>query len=189
MQTATGHEITIAGGERLIVRPVQTSDEALLADMFAQASPEDIRFRCFGAIKDFPHAMAARLTRIDRKREETLVATAEDGEPGAILGVVHLICEARQPDTAEYDIMVRPDHKGHGLGYRLMREILVEARRRGLKAVEGYILRENKTMIIMAREVGFRPVTQEDDMVVMRAELHEAPAVTGTKTGESGGAS
>jgi acetyltransferase len=171
MQTAAEHEITIAGGEHLLVRPVQPSDEESLAAMFAQASPEDIRFRCFGAIKDFPHAMASRLTRIDREREVTLVAVAEDGEPGAILGVVHIVCETLHPDTAEYDIMIRSDHKGHGLGYLLMREILAEAGRRGLKAVEGYILRENKAMVIMAREHGFRPVAQEDDMVIMRAEL------------------
>jgi acetyltransferase len=69
--------------------------------------------------------------------------------------------------------MIRPDHKGHGLGYALMREILNEARRRGLKAVEGYILRDNKTMLIMAREHGFRPVAEEDDVIVMRAELRE----------------
>ncbi len=139
--------------------------------MLAQASPQDIRFRCFGAIKDFPHTLAARLARIDPQRETTLVAVAGDGEPDTIMGVVHIICERLHPDTAEYDIMIRADHKGHGLGYRLMQEILDEARRRGLKAVEGYILRENRAMVIMARELGFVPVMDEDDMVCVRAEL------------------
>jgi acetyltransferase len=171
--TPKEHEIHIAGGEQLLVRHVQPGDEPRLAEMLAQASPEDIRFRCFGAIKDFPHTLAARLTRIDPAREATLIAVAADGEPGAIMGVVHVICERVHPEMAEYDIMIRPDHKGHGLGYALMREILSEARRRGLKAVEGYILRDNKTMLIMAREFGFRPVAEEDDVIVMRAELQE----------------
>jgi acetyltransferase len=162
------HEISIGGGERLLVRHVQPGDEPRLAEMLAQASPEDIRFRCFGAIKDFPHTLAARLTRIDPTQEATLVAVAE---AGVIMGVVHVVCERLHPDTAEYDIMIRSDHKGHGLGYALMQEILREARRRGLGAVEGYILRENKTMLIMARELGFARVAEEDDMLVMRAEL------------------
>jgi acetyltransferase len=165
------HEIAIAQGERLLVRPIRPDDEKALAEMLAQASPDDIRFRCFGAIKDFPHVLAAHLTRIDRARETTLVAVAEEGEPGALLGVVHIICERTHPDIAEYDIMVRSDYKGHGLGYQLMQEILSEARRRGLAAVEGYILRENKTMLIMAREFGFKQVAVHSDMVCVRAEL------------------
>jgi acetyltransferase len=170
-EAPTPHEIAIAGGEHLCVRPIRPEDEQKLAEMLAQASPQDIRFRCLGAIRDFPHTLAARLTRIDPRREATLVAIAEEGEPGAILGVAHIICEREDPDTAEYDIMVRPDHKGHGLGYALMQEILQEARRRGLKAVEGFILRENHTMLVMASELGFKPVETQDEMVTMRAEI------------------
>jgi acetyltransferase len=172
----TEHEIAIAQGEHLLVRPIRPEDEKGLAEMLAQASPEDVRFRCFGAVKDFPHVLAARLARIDRERETTLVAVAEVGEPGAVMGVVHIICERKCPDTAEYDIMVRSDHKGHGLGYQLMQEILNEARRRGLAAVEGYILRENKAMLIMAGELGFKRISVEDDMVCVRAELEPAAA-------------
>jgi acetyltransferase len=170
----TPHEIAIAGGEHLYVRTIRPEDEQRLAEMLAQASPQDIRFRCFGAIKDFPHTLAARLTRINPERETTLVAVAEEGDPGAILGVVHIICERLHPDTAEYDIMVRSDHKGHGLGYKLMQEILLEARRRGLKAVEGFILRENHTMLVMAGELGFKRVATQDDMITVRAEIEPA---------------
>jgi len=180
-QPPAQREIAIAGGEHLVVRAISAEDEPMLAEMLARASPEDIRFRCFGAIKDFPHTLASRLTHIDPARETTLIAIASEGEEKAIMGVVHIICERQQPDTAEYDIMVRPDHKGHGLGYALMREILAEARRRGLAAVEGYILRDNKPMLVMAREFGFRPVMDEDDMICMRAELRSAE-------GEQGGA-
>jgi len=67
--------------------------------------------------------------------------------------------------------MVRTDHKGHGLGYRLMQEILDEARRKGLRAVEGFILRDNEAMLLMARELGFTRIAVEDDMVRMRADI------------------
>ena len=154
--------------------PFAPEDEPKIAEMLSHASPDDIRFRCFGAIKDFPHTLAARLVHIDTSREATLVAVAEEGEPGAMMGIVHMICERAEPGTAEYDIMVRSDHKGHGIGYQLLREILDEARRRGLAAVEGYILRDNVPMLVMAREFGFVPVTVEDDMVCMRVALEGA---------------
>jgi acetyltransferase len=104
-------EIAIAGGERLLVRPVRRQDETALAEMLGRASPEDIRFRCFGAVKDFPHVLASRLVGIDPKQEATLVALAED--TGELMGVVHIICERLHPNIAEYSIMVRSDHQGH----------------------------------------------------------------------------
>jgi acetyltransferase len=169
------HEIVIAGDERLVVRPVQPEDEEAFAEMLARASPGDIRFRCFAAVKDFPHVLASRLANIDPQRETTLIAVAEDS--AALMGVVHIVCERVQPDTAEFDIMVRPDHQGHGLGYRLMQEILSEARRRGLSAVEGYVLHENKTMLQMAQELGFNRIETEGEVVRVRADL--TPPIAG----------
>jgi acetyltransferase len=167
------HEIVIAGDERLLVRQVRPEDEAAIAEMLARASPGDIRFRCFAAVKDFPHVLASRLANIDPQRETTLIAAAEDS--AALMGVVHIVCERVQPDTAEFDIMVRPDHQGHGLGYRLMQEILNEARRRGLSAVEGYVLHENKTMLQMAQELGFERIATDGEVVRVRADL--APSI------------
>ena len=50
--------------------------------------------------------------------------------------------------------MVRSDLKGHGLGHRLMEEMLAGARLRGLSAVEGDVLAENTTMLTMAKALG-----------------------------------
>ncbi|MBV8763677.1 MAG: GNAT family N-acetyltransferase [Hyphomicrobiales bacterium] len=167
------HQIVITENERVAVLPVNPRHEGPLAEMLAESSPEDVRFRCCAAIKGFPQMMAARLVYIDPQRETTLIAQSMDGRD-AVLGVVHIVCERKHPQVAEFDIMVRTDHKGHGLGYRLMQEILCEARRRGLSAVEGFILRENRAMLLMARELGFKPVMAEGDMVCMRAELSGA---------------
>jgi acetyltransferase len=174
MQELPDHEIAISQGERLLVRPVRREDEAAIVEMMAMASPEDVRFRCFGAIKDFPHMMAARLVKIDPARETTLVAESI-AERGRIMGIVHMIDERTEPSVAEYDIMVRPDHKGHGLGYRLMQEILSEAGRKGLKAVEGYILCDNDAMLRMAEELGFKKVSRTGDVVRMRHEVQARP--------------
>jgi acetyltransferase len=174
MQELPDREIAISKGERLLVRPVRREDEAAIVEMMAMASPEDVRFRCFGAIKDFPRMMAARLVRIDPARETTLVAEST-AEGQGIMGIVHMIDERTEPGVAEYDIMVRPDHKGHGLGYRLMQEILSEAGRKGLKAVEGYILWDNDAMRRMAKELGFKEVSLTGDVVRMRHEVRARP--------------
>jgi acetyltransferase len=82
-----------------------------------------------------------------------------------MLGVARLIADPDN-ETAEFACMVRSDLKGHGLGYRLMAELLDYARKRGLKTVFGDVLRMNTTMIQMAKELGFVVKTGEGPDVV-----------------------
>ena len=97
--------------------------------------------------------MAARLSQIDYSREMALVATSLNST-SEILAVARLIGD---PDNerAEFAVFVRSDLKGRGLGYALMTEILAYARKRGLQTVFGDVLRENTTMLQMAKELGF----------------------------------
>ena len=51
--------------------------------------------------------------------------------------------------------MVRSDLKGRGLGFRLMSELVAYARKRGLKRLFGEVLRENRRMLELAKDLGF----------------------------------
>lgn len=88
------------------------------------------------------------------------------------------------PLAAEFDVMVRADLKGQGLGYRLMMEILAHARQRGLRTVEGYILRENTTMLHMARELGFAMSSAEGGVLRVAVEV-SSPRLTQALEGSS----
>jgi acetyltransferase len=160
--------IETRSGRRFTVRPIRPEDEQAVIEMLHRSTLEDIRLRFFGAIKEFTHSFAARLTQIDYDREMALVAMPEGSNE--IVGVVRL---AADPDreAAEYAIMVRSDTKGSGLGYSLMREILDYARRTGIRRVFGEVLRENERMLRMADELGFviRPAARPSDSV--RVEL------------------
>ena len=74
----------------------------------------------------------SRLARCDRDREIALVAV-DDSEgaaaPGEIVGVAHLIEEPAEPGCAEFDILVRTDVKGHGVGFQLMKDVLAPGAR------------------------------------------------------------
>jgi acetyltransferase len=168
--TAGEHEAVAQSGRHLLVRPATAGDEEALREMFAQASPEDVRFRAFGMDKAFARRMAKRLALIDPANETTLVGTAPDDHDD-VLGAVHLV---RQPDDqqkAEFDVLVRRDLKGQGVGYRLMLEILDHARQRGFSTVEGHILHENRTMLTMAHELGFEIVEADHGVVRVTVDL------------------
>lgn len=162
------HEIEL--GRKLLVRPIRPEDEPRLVEMVARSSPQDLRLRFLGALKEFPHLLAARLSQIDYDREMALVAV--DRQPGAaqgeILGVSRIIAD---PDNerAEFAVMVRSDMKGRGLGFRLMQDILACARKRSIRTVHGDVLPENTNMLQMAAELGFK--RERTDAGVVRVSI------------------
>ncbi|ACK52165.1 GCN5-related N-acetyltransferase [Methylocella silvestris BL2] len=173
-QSERQHIIRLPDGERFQLRYVRPDDQARLEEMFSHASPEDIRFRLLGAVRGFAAHMAERFAHLDPERDAAIVATSlPDSGPEEIYGIVHIGQDTPQSDTAEYDVMVRSDFKAHGLGYRLMTEILQCARRRGLRAVTGYISPDNGKMLLMAEELGFVARRGEGNVVEVRLDFAE----------------
>ncbi|VTZ27042.1 GCN5-related N-acetyltransferase [Methylocella tundrae] len=171
------HTIKLPDGELFQLRYVRPDDRARLEEMFSHASPEDIHFRCLGAVHDFAGKMAEKFTSLDPETEAAIIATTlPESGPEEIFGIVHIAQEHADSETAEYDIMVRSDFKAHGLGYQLMTEILLCARRRGLKAVTGTISADNFKMLQMVAEHGFRSRRTEDNAVEVRVDFAELDA-------------
>jgi acetyltransferase len=65
--------------------------------------------------------------------------------------------------------------QGHGLGRKLIAEILIHARARGAERVWGDVLRENENMLTMAREMGAALTPRSDGPAIVRAEFHLTP--------------
>ena len=171
-------EIELRDDGRYGLRPIRPEDETALADMVLQCTADDLRLRFMGPMKALPHQTAARFSQIDYDREMAFVAVEPRsgfGE-GPIYGVVRLVADPEN-EAAEFAVLVRSDMKGRGLGYRLMTAILDYGRRRGLKRVYGEILRENATMLRMARELGFHadPPEAFSDTAHVTVELDRVP--------------
>jgi len=161
--------ITTRSGRSFLVRPIRPEDEPGLREMLARCSMEDVRLRFFAPIKQMSHAFVARLTQIDYDREMALVATEASENRDPVLGVARIVADP-DGETAEYAVMVRSDLKGQGLGYRLMTAILDYARGRGIRRVFGDVLRENRTMLAMAQELGFNIAPDIHDPQVVRVD-------------------
>ena len=169
--------ITINDGREFHMRPIRPEDEPRIADMVEASDPEDVRLRFFAPLRQLSHAAAARLTQIDYAREMALVATSGTGPDQKIYGVVRIAADPDN-DKAEYGAMVRSDMKGHGLGYRLMNEIIDYARDQGLKVIHGDVLAENTTMLQMCDELGFERSPHPDDSSVVSVRIDLTNPVT-----------
>jgi len=141
-------------GLEIVLRPIRPEDEPLLAEMVRRSDPADTRLRFLQPLAELPHALAARLSQIDYDREMAFVALDRSTPSSQLLGVGRLVADPEN-EKAEFAVMVRSDLKGHGLGYCLMQELVAHARRRGLRMLHGDVLRENRTMLQLAAELGF----------------------------------
>ncbi len=160
-------EEEIVGLGALTIRPVRPEDEWLYARFIERLAPEDMRMRFFIARPHLSHQLIARLTQIDYAREMAFVAI--DGQ-GRLVGVSRL---ASDPDKlrAEFAVIVASDLKGHGLGWKLMQQLIAYARAEGIAEITGDVLAENATMLKMCRELGFRIEPDPDDPALRRATL------------------
>ena len=157
--------VTLLDGEKVFIRPLTAADAALYPDFLAEVTANDLRLRFFAPIKDLSHQLTARLSQIDYAREMALIAQPADGS--AALGVARYSAD---PDNkrAEFALAVRSDWHRRGLGRLLMLSLLDVARRRGVEALTGEVLRENGPMLSLCRSLDFSVAASLSDPAVVR---------------------
>jgi acetyltransferase len=171
-------QATLADGSEIALRPIRPEDEPSLREAFKKLTPQDVRFRFFSVMGELSHELAARLTQIDYDREMALVAHPPDA-PEDIWGVVRL---ASDPDrrAAEFAVIVRSDRQRRGLGRLLMQHLVAYARSRGIGALWGSVLRQNRAMRATAEALGFtfREREGNGDLVTAWLSLDDDQAST-----------
>ncbi len=159
---------------RLLPRPIRPEDEPEHRDLISRLTPEDIRFRFFGSVREMPHSQLARFTQIDYDREMAFVAKPSEADERDTLGVVRAVTDPNN-ETAEFAIVVRSDLKGQGLGHALLEKLIRYCRKRGTAEMVGEVLPDNKAMLSLAERVGFsRRLVPDDDVVEVRLNLQDA---------------
>ncbi|MBY0322753.1 MAG: bifunctional acetate--CoA ligase family protein/GNAT family N-acetyltransferase [Reyranella sp.] len=144
-------EVVDREGKKLFVRPIRPDDEPLIQAFTRRLTPEDIRMRFFGPIREMSHELAARLTQIDYDREMAFLLL--DGKD--LLGVGRLAADPGF-EQAEFALVVASDRQGHGYGTLLLNHVMHYGRARGVKRVVGHVLRENHKMLELTKRLGFK---------------------------------
>ncbi len=171
---------TLSSGRQVLLRPIRPEDEEAHHAYHAKLAPEDVRFRFFGMVRNFPHSEMARFTQIDYDREMAFIATAidEHGQPET-LGVVRTVTD---PDNlhAEFAINVRSDLKNQGLGRLLLEKMIRYCRSRGTAEIIGQVLTDNRAMLGFVRNLGFAShLLPDSDAFEVRLALGNGPAAPG----------
>ena len=164
--------VTADDGQHYLLRPILPEDEPALHRAFAHLTPEQIRLRFFAPMKQLSHMAAARFTQIDYNREMALIITDPDKVPGEaeLYGAVHIHADP-DGEKAEYSIIVRNDLTRQGLGRLLMEHVIDYARHRGIREIDGDVLRENQPMLALCRQLGFEEHVDPEERDVIRVTL------------------
>jgi acetyltransferase len=161
-------EVETAAGTRYRLRPIRPEDEPALMTFVNSVSEDDLRKRFFGGGQKFTHAFIARLVQLDYARAIAFVAL--EAGSGRIAGVVRLHADVNH-EEGEYAILVRSDLKGTGLGRRQMELMIAWAHADGISRILGQVLGDNRTMLAMCRELGFRTEADPDDPALVAVTL------------------
>ncbi|PQQ24330.1 bifunctional acetate--CoA ligase family protein/GNAT family N-acetyltransferase [Photorhabdus hindustanensis] len=157
--------IKLRGDAECLLRPILPEDEPLLKDFIGQVTKEDLYYRYFSEISEFTHDDLANMTQIDYDREMAFVAVRHPKTTPEIIGVTRAIAD---PDNveAEFAVLVRSDLKGITLGYQLMIKLINYTREHGINRLNAITMPENRTMIKLAKKLGFTIDVQFEDSIV-----------------------
>ena len=165
-------EFVTRKGVPCVLRAIRPEDADALQRFVRELSAESRYFRFLSTMAELSPAMLARFTQIDYDREMAIIAVIPNDQGGErIIGVARYLLN---PDavTSEFALAVADEYQGQGIGSALMKRIAAIARERGLKAVIGLVLGNNRDMLALMHSLGFVEETDPDDpdlrRVVMR---------------------
>jgi len=163
--TALVSEWVARDGTRIDVRAVRPEDAEMERDFVASLSEQTRYFRFFYRLHQLTPAMLVRFTQVDYDREMALLAlTADPASPTGrkIVGVSRYIANY-DGESAEFAVVVTDTWQGRGIGRMLMERLIGSAKRRGLKRLEGVVLRANRGMLKFAEQLGFEVRENPDE--------------------------
>ncbi len=146
----------LADGRRLFARPLRAEDAPRLIDLYQRLSPETIRRRFLRARPNFDPAEAVALASVDQV-QRVAIAVVSSPSPAADIVAVGRFHRAPSGESAELSLLVEDAYQQLGLGRLLLRALLKEAARRGLRVLDGHVLFDNAPLLRLLRTSG-RPL-------------------------------
>ncbi len=158
--------LTTHTGFRFEVRRARPNDEPVVAEFFTRVTPEDLRFRFLGTMKEVSHERLAMMTRSDDPAVHNFLAFSTDG--GLI--AVAMLASDKAGKRGEVAICIRQDRKNLGVGWELLRYLADFGQEHGLETLQSIENRENHAAIELERDMGFTVSTDPDDPTLVLVE-------------------
>ncbi len=151
----------LPGGRRVTVRPVLPQDAELEQAMVRALSPASRYQRFFAPIRELPQGWLERLTQIDYRHQQALIAETFVGDQALAVAEARYVVDASGREC-EFAVVVADDWQHMGLARRLLQALTQGAAEAGLERMVGDVLSSNHAMLSLARSLGFRVLRHPD---------------------------
>ncbi len=153
--------VTTIKGVALQLRPVLPADATALVEFHGRLSPQSVYRRFFSVHPRLSDAEVHRFTNVDYVDRLALVVC--DGDRLVAVGRYD-----RRPGTAEAEVafVVAEDYQHQGLATVLLERLADAALGHGITTFTAQTLAENREMLAVFADSGFRPTSRLDEGVV-----------------------
>ena len=157
---------TLKNGKKIKIRPVKTTDERMLQELYYSLSEHDRYLRFFTVRRDFRHKMVQPLVNIDYSTNMILVGKySENGVSKIIASGAFFRTES--PTTAELAFVVHEDWRKNGITKLLLNYMVKIARELNYKYFSGSVLAGNRAMLHIINNAGYPMISKSLDYGVV----------------------
>ena len=143
--------VKLKEGNIVKIRPVRTTDERMLQELYYSMNEDDRYLRFFSTSMEFGHKKIQPLTNIDYTENMILVAEDIENEPPTLIASSGFF-KSNEPFTAEMAIVVNKKWRKRGIAIELLERLVDIAKEFKYKFLSGSILIENKPMLHILNE-------------------------------------
>ncbi len=144
--------------EKIIVRPVKTTDEPLLKELYYSLDERDRYLRFFEVRKEFTHSKTQHEVNIDYENIFSIAAFVGEISDQEMVGNASYHYNPRN-NMAEFDFLIKKEWRGKGIASFLYRHLIIIAKEKGIKGFYGNIHIQNKQTVQIIRKGGYTKIT------------------------------
>jgi acetyltransferase len=161
-------------GATVTIRPITPADRDIEAEFVRQLSAQSRYYRFHASLKELTPEQIEQFTRVRFPENMALIATVPvEGREKEI--AVARYARLPQHNIAEVAIVVADEWQGLGIGSRMLSELRRIAVGAGIRELYMSVLTENRRMIKLAHQLGFRTERLQDDYTAQRLGKVIAP--------------
>ena len=151
--------VILLDGTVLHIRAIQPEDEDKLIDFVHRLSGYAKYLRFHHVVTELSRDEAKRLSNVDYRNTFALLGTVGEGAKENIIAVGRYF-RLPKSDKAEVAFTVEDTYQGKGIGTHLLEQLVIAARKKGIRIFEAVVLAENEEMMKVFRDSGFSEVEE-----------------------------
>ncbi len=149
------HYATLRDGTEIFFRPIKPVDETALSEMLYSLSEQSVRTRYMTRTMAFPHEKVQQLTNIDYTQDLAIVGVVPGVSGEDIVAIAQYYLDPKT-QAAEVAFLVQDEWQQKGMGTFLLDYITQVAKQRGVKRFYAKVLPDNRPMLAVFQNSGYR---------------------------------